>query len=504
MSLLLTDPMVHFPSKPQLLPHIKVIMEEAVTISGSVDGPFRLNGTRAKEIVIDLLPFLVEGVSLEALYEKSRFSKEEVNQLLEILFVKSCLMQKTDHTLLQRTDHFYLRNIAKYKNHDSLDELKAHLDNSYIYIVGKNESLITTLKRKLETFEIQVLTSNDFTAPQELPNKRAFCIFIATDFEESFLNDMLQYMDVLYVHFKEQQLGPLFSKKGIMPSDYIQILESLQVSPEVEEVNEKEFLNYVTLYALREIGKISNTSLIEGFYKKEHNNLRYYGVKSKLYEHEELNPIAFEQFIQFSASKFINASTHLAHYKSKNLKLSTHNQASILWKKLENIIVPDQIDLFMRKTLGYKNTEFKYKRFTPSGGNINSHLIFYVNNNEKAFNGKGIYFYNNNDDAYYQVLDDEMFDITNFSKLIGEDHSSSAQGYFLLGNDVDIIAEKYNDFSFKISNLNTGILLSNLLSLSQYADVQLKVHTHFHEQAILHLLGIERSNEIINFVVEVL
>lgn len=224
-----------------------------------------------------------------------------------------------------------------------------------------------------------------------------------------------------------------------------------------------------------------------------------------MYEHEVPSIVSFEKFIQFPASKFVNASSHLTHYKSKNLKLTVYNQASFLWKKLDDVEVPSQIDLLMRKTVGYKDLEIKYKRYTPTGGNINSNLLFYVNINNKAFMGKGIYFYNNTDNTYYQIMNDELLDVTNFVKLLDRNCTTNqnVQGYLLLGNDTDIIAEKYNDFSFKIANLNNGILLSNLMSLSKIADVQLKVHTRFDEKAILHLLGIERSNEIINFVVEV-
>ena len=83
--------------------------------------------------------------------------------------------------------------------------------------------------------------------------------------------------------------------------------------------------------------------------------------------------------------------------------------------------------------------------------------------------GKGIYFYNNTDNTYYQIMNDELLDVTNFVKLLDRNCTTNqnVQGYLLLGNDTDIIAEKYNDFSFKIANLNNGILLSNLMSLSK-------------------------------------
>lgn len=503
MSQLISDPMVHFPTEPQLLPNINIIIEEAVTVIGSVDGPFRLNGTRAKEIVSDLLPLLKQGISLEALYIKARFSKEEVDQLLEILFIKGCLMQKEDHQLLDRTDKFYLRYISKFKNFSSLKAFKTHLDNCCIYILGKDALLVEALKENFESFNITTLTANDFN-PVSLSNKRSLCIY-TDDFNETSIKNILGYMDVLYVNYKGQQFGPLFSQKGIMPDEYIGILESLKINPSVEEMDEKEFLNCVTLNTVREIGKINNTSLVEGFYKKEFINFKYYALRNKLYEHEVPSIVSFEKFIQFPASKFVNASSHLTHYKSKNLKLTVYNQASFLWKKLDDVEVPSQIDLLMRKTVGYKDLEIKYKRYTPTGGNINSNLLFYVNINDKAFMGKGIYFYNNTDNTYYQIMNDELLDVTNFVKLLDRNCTTNqnVQGYLLLGNDTDIIAEKYNDFSFKIANLNNGILLSNLMSLSKIADVQLKVHTRFDEKAILHLLGIERSNEIINFVVEV-
>ena len=122
-------------------------------------------------------------------------------------------MQKEDHQLLDRTDKFYLRYISKFKNFSSLKAFKTHLDNCCIYILGKDALLVEALKENFESFNITTLTANDFN-PVSLSNKRSLCIY-TDDFNETSIKNILGYMDVLYVNYKGQQFGPLFSQKGL-------------------------------------------------------------------------------------------------------------------------------------------------------------------------------------------------------------------------------------------------------------------------------------------------
>lgn len=502
MSLLFTDPMIHFPKKPQLMPTIKFIIDDAVTVYGSVDGPFRMNGSAAKSIIMKLMPYLQQGVTLEQLYLISDGTKEEVNQLLEILYVKSCLIDQSE--IESNLDYFYARNITKYKNHKGLTEFKEYLSKGTIYIAGDNTAFIKKLEGKIAVYNINAQAINNEDEIIDYNAKPALCIYVSATSNSKEISRYLSKMDVLYVNTATIQIGPLFSTKGILPTEYESVLPYMEFNENTSLIDNDELVNQVTLNAIRIMGKLSNTGLNEGLYKKGENRFEYFNVKSKLHEHSNLSIHNFERFIQFPASKFINASSHLEHYKSKNLLLSIYNQASFLWKKISDTAIPSDIDLLFKNTLAYKSQSIKYKKFAPSGGNINANLLFYVNKDEALFNGKGIYFYNNTDDSYYQVLDDSHQQVTNFEKLLGSEYSAEAKGYLIIGSDVDTIANKYAEFGFKIANLNSGVCLSNILTLAHIEGTKMNVLTSFDEAKMLELLGIERSNELINFVLEVI
>lgn len=154
--------------------------------------------------------------------------------------------------------------------------------------------------------------------------------------------------------------------------------------------------------------------------------------------------------------------------------------------------------------MAYKNHKLKFKRYTPSGGNINSNLLFYINLEVNSFDGLGIYFYNNFDSQYYQVRDFSDEDISNFYKnIIMQDKKNDVKGYFIIANDTDLISQKYENFSFKIANLNTGVMLSQLFSIRKYFELNCRMITQFNEREILNLLGIKKSNEVVNFIIEV-
>jgi len=502
MSLLLTDPMVHFPKKPMLMPTIQFIIDDAVTVYGSVDGPFRMNGSAAKSIIQKLIPYLRQGVTVEQLYLVSEYSNQEVNQLLEILYIKSCLIDQSE--IDTNLDYFFARNISKYKNHKGVKEFKDYVAEGTMYIFGDDAEFNRIFVSKIAKYNIDIQVVHDEDGAIELKKKRALGIYASSTCDYQKINHYLNIMDVLYINTSTPQIGPLFSTKGILPKEYDSVVTDEDILAKKIEANQGSLINLAILNAIRIMGKVSNTALNEGFYKKVENRFEYVSLKSKLHEHTKLSIQNFERFVQFPASKFINASSHLEHYKSKNLKLSVYNQASFLWKKLNNPVIPEDIHSLLTYTLSYKNPNIKYKRFAPTGGNINSNLLFYVNKDESFFNGKGIYFYNNVDDTYYQVLDDAMGQVTKFEQLLGAAAFSDSKGYLIISSDVDTIVAKYADFGFKIANLNSGVCLSNILTLAHKEEIKLKVLTSFDEAKILELLGVERSNEIINFVLEVM
>ena len=75
----------------------------------------------------------------------------------------------------------------------------------------------------------------------------------------------------------------------------------------------------------------------------------------------------------------------------------------------------------------------------------------------------------------------------------------------LIGSDVDVISQKYNDFGFKIANLNTGIVLATFLALkdSVFCEDNFEFIEKFDENYIVNQTGMSLKNIIINLIIGV-
>ncbi|AAP11989.1 MULTISPECIES: nitroreductase family protein [Bacillus] len=509
MSLLINDPMVQFPKQPKLIPNIHTIYYQGVTIYGPSDGPFKLNGTLAAKLVYSLFPLLEQGITLEEIYEKSDFAKEDIDKLLEILFMKGCLVQAYDNKELTNQDRFFIRKMTKFKNHTNLEDIYQILQESIVYIICDEEALTNKIQKKLSKYGLNAerLFIDEYMEVKTPKLKKLIVYISDSDFNDNVVSKLSDKLDVLYVDRVSGQIGPIFSKKAITTTNYLHHLIKTEKNSIENYVKEDILSDYISILLLREIGKISNNLLTEGYYRNVGGMLDYQVIdkRTRTSSSQELTLYDYEVAVQFPASKYVNKTSHLTHFKEKNLKLGIFNQASFLWKKLDSTnSVPKNVDGIFKYTMAYKNHKLKFKRYTPSGGNINSNLLFYINLEVNSFDGLGIYFYNNFDSQYYQVRDFSDEDISNFYKnIIMQDKKNDVKGYFIIANDTDLISQKYENFSFKIANLNTGVMLSQLFSIRKYFELNCRMITQFNEREILNLLGIKKSNEVVNFIIEV-
>lgn len=486
--MLLVDPMVRFPEHPMLLPKLQMKENNGIVIYGSPDGPFKLNGKNAKTILLELIPHLTIKNTVKEIIEKCALKEATVVKTLEILFQKGCLVEYTELDGMGFIDKHFIHNISKNKNYSSLGDVYKRKKDVGIHLISFDPAITEKTRTILNKYGMQVNTKDPATEDD-------WYVYV-TDrepdeavYQLSLKNKVLFFM----VNPGGIQIGPVFSQKTIRKEHYIQ--QSNLDSPSTE-ADTNYIANLLSMTIMREALSFGTGELATGRVTISNNETKLDQIQQ--INQESANGIIdqFEAEVKFPASEFINKSNHLSHYKPSNIQLGFKGYTSFLWKKVEAPNLDPNIIKFFHYTADFKVN--RYKKYTPTGGNINANILFYINLCEAQLDGKGLYFYNNRDGHFYKINHVKEEDL---EQVI--DYDKPYRGFIVVGNDVDMIAGKYGPFAFKVGNLNCGVLLSQILSVNHLLDLQLDYLTGFEEEEMREMLGIKTTNEIINFIIGV-
>lgn len=85
--------------------------------------------------------------------------------------------------------------------------------------------------------------------------------------------------------------------------------------------------------------------------------------------------------------------------------------------------------------------------------------------------------------------------------MFKKDDKDNNDGIILMGSNIDTIAEKYGDFSFKIGNLNLGVILATyaLIKDSFKEKFKLQLLAIPSESLIRNHLGMELTNVLFKY-----
>jgi hypothetical protein len=486
----LVDPMVRFPKHPMLLPGLQIKETDGMIIYGSPDGPFKINGKSSKRILYELLPMLKEKHTVEEIMDRSSFEPSTVLNTLEILFQKGCLVEYIDYENLDLIDKYYVHNISKNKNLTSLEDVYRRKEKLCLHLISFDDLLFRNITTVLEKYGFHVKRNGTI-------NEDDWCIYISDKQPDDNLFTLSKKSKVLFfmINGNDIQVGPIFSEKNVL-KNYYKINEKKEESTNLANDWDHHYMsNLVSMTVIREVLSFGSNELASG-YITSHRDTK---TESILHIDPQLeNSIIdhYEAKIKFPATEFIHKSNNLSHYKSSNFKLGMQEYKSFLWKKTKHGELDDDLLKLFHFTVGFK--ENKLKKYSPSGGNINANLLFYVNLHEQHLEGLGIYYYNNVDGEFYKINNVSEDQIKKVIK-----YENKYRGLIIVGNDVDIISKKYGDFGFKVANLNSGVMLSQILSVNQDIKLHLDFLSHFDEIDILKMLGIKTTNEIVSFIIGV-
>lgn len=489
IDMLINDPTVNFPAHPMLLPNVQVVEDNGVIIYGSPDGPFRINGKNVILIFNELIPLLKEKNTIESLVAKCTLKEKIIIKVLETLFLHGCIIEfiETEEQELTPLDKYFIHNITFTHNYNCIEEVHERKNQININIISFDESITRRVKAILEKYGFCVNSSKEV-------NSDDWYIYISNDFLNEQVYTLSEQTNLLFIKITSEkiQLGPIISRKTI--NRYPEIVGI----PEYEEkidINLSYISNLISMTVLKEVLYLSSGKLAQGFITINRNKSEYKKLsKTRTYSLID----RYEEEIMFPPTEFINKSNHLTHYKPSNLKLGIKEyKPSFLWEKIENNNLESKLLQLIKYTVGFKADGIK--KYSPTGGNINSNLLFLINLEKKYLGGKGLFYFNNKDEYFYKVNNITESEIV---RIIPTPFKYRA--LIILGSDTDIIAKKYSDFAFKLANLNTGILLSQILSINAELNLDLEFISSYDEVHIREMIGIKYSNEIFNYIIGVI
>jgi len=208
------DPMVKFPKYPFLLPTISIFEDSGYIFYGSVDGPFKLNGKKTYEVVSKIIPLIRKKHTVFEIIEKTSLSEDVVFKFLQILYIKSCLVDYVEYERLSLNDKNLLTSLSHHKNYRSLADYKVSLEKRNIFISSHFQKLVSRLAALLTEVGFKIIDSANEIDDDTL----ILCINNTTIIENYYQNNEVIYFGIQRDYL---QVGPVFFDKAVKPSMYI-------------------------------------------------------------------------------------------------------------------------------------------------------------------------------------------------------------------------------------------------------------------------------------------
>lgn len=471
------DPSVVWPSIPVLCDNVQLFLDDGVVVYGGTNGPFKLKGTKSIQICQQLFYLLEEN-------EKKRYSSKEISQILlkdincnELIYLYDLLFQNGCITFSNSTkEEKYYANLNSYtKNFSSMSDIARHRDTIKLNISVENSEIKNFFINKkinlsAEDFNWKLIQINDVGEIEKIDMACRNIIFCNTD--------------------KGVILGPIVSRDATSKEFAKEVYSHFKIISEPLDRFKSLTVSLLTFKLLMRISEY----FLDRYFIRIDTLITY----ESIYDYIDLSNIScvehFEIKSSFPACYYNAKKSFLTHYKTKNVLLSRFSYSSPFWKQIDKSKVPVPLIEMFEYLNGFKRSNPR-KKYTPTGGNLNSNMLFYVNYQSLHFEGKGIYYFDNISNQIFKVSDDVIYF-----------HNSREQdGFIIMGSNVDTISEKYGEFGFKVANLNTGVQIATFLllkhELSQNCNLELVPIKG--EEQLKKLVGMDLVNILFNYGIEV-
>ena len=481
MNTMLWDPMIVWPDVPTISYNLQYFIEDGIIIYGGTKGPFKLNGEKAISTTISLIHLLRNNNKNHIDFINYLFEMEDGQYLIHLF------------TILNKN------GCVQFKDTNIVDNLDLGKLNSFVNNYKSEEEIIeefknTNLKINTQSPKLKKLFCNSYFNTED------------TTYVDWEIKEINNIEDIINLNSKGRTIIFANTDKGLIIGP---IISEDAVEKELAANYYKKFnfkyiqensshINLLHSIVTKVILKLGDYNLEKGLYTFFDYKTEFIDMLN-LYDSKQLSLIEkFDLSTDFSSSKYANKSGHFAHYKASNVKLSRNSIDTEFFYPFRGDI-PKHLSNIFKYLGGYKDKN-PFKKYVPTGGNINSNLLFYINYEKNELNGIGMYIFDNVNDSIFQINDHLL---TSSNKI--NQKFDKYKGLLLIGSDVDVISQKYNDFGFKIANLNTGIVLATFLALkdSVFCEDNFEFIEKFDENYIVNQTGMSLKNIIINLIIGV-
>ncbi|EGQ2810851.1 hypothetical protein FZ611_05715 [Staphylococcus pseudintermedius] len=479
MKTMLDDPMIVWPKIPRLIRSCQYFIDNGVIVYGGSKGPFKLKGKKSIDITQKIFNLLEDNELLwdDLLIKIAKdIDRNYLIYILTLLNQNGYLISKCS----MNSEEEYLEILnSNLNNYSSYKEIISNLYNNPI----KVSTSIDELNEKFNNYMLNDDTGNYmYWELKQVKNKQ--------DLKEINLNAR-----TLLFSKKNDKLiiGPIISRDALLIEDIEEyyLKDSIKCDFTDSEIRQI-FLIFKKLFS-----KTGAYDLNKGVYEITNENV----IFKSLIELKDLSNDVIKKhqiLSSFSAGKYNHKRSQFVHYKPSNVKLAVEEIDTNFFKEV-NEIIPYPLQKMVQYLNGFKKDNFK--KYTPTGGNINANIIYYINNKPEHLNGRGIYIFNNVKNKFYQI--DNR--IEHLKIAFEENFLLNNDGIILLGNDIDMIAKKYGHFGFNVANLNTGVMFATFMSLKNdvFLNDKITFSKSYEEKILKKRFGVPLSNMVINMCIGV-
>jgi len=218
----------------------------------------------------------------------------------------------------------------------------------------------------------------------------------------------------------------------------------------------------------------------------------------------------YESFVQFPSRKYINPKDHQNHYKPSNISLTReykHFPSSPRRPLKPREELPllveavsakdlDALALLLMYTNGVKETAERVKRWAPTGGNLGSPAVYFLNEGIASLD-RAVYFYDPFEHELVQVA--KLLPELRHTWMLPPPETN--WGWLVFTGSYERVSKKYRDFAFKIICLDAGVALAQARTASDAAGIRLELCNYWEEQPLREGIQVRNWQEIVTMVV---
>jgi len=527
------DPQFKLPDRPKVSRHLNWIAthEGSLVCDGSPDKQvFHGNAVRR------FLPELIERADgtrtiPEILESLSSYPMKFVFDSLSLLYSRGVLYDGTGDAVLHE-DPFLAwaeRHLDLTRVNASVPEVRKRLDRYSIEVAGVYGNHI------LEELQCYPITLN-----RDLAHAGAkLRIYIHA--AGSSMDDVLQYGTTCYeegvpwilvtLHEDRLWFGPYFENQETLCVRCLSYqLEELGLPREPLPVDQhllRAATSYVAVEVINFLTMLAPSSLIHGVKRLHLISLDQDLQTAVRYPYCPLcdphpgethsNTVSrFEEYIAFPSRHLLNQKDHQSHYKTANLQLTKlanrypsspsiglpevdlDGEAAESTDRLSDI---EKLAFLLNLAAGFQRTvdanpRSKSYRWAPTGGNLGSVGLYFVNLGVSDL-PEGIY--------YYQAIDHCLAQLhqavpESFRQMLSEaDRGRMADGlmgYLIFTGSLSRVRKKYREFGYKIVHLDAGVAYTQASFIAEYLHMNIDILDSWDLTVIGEQLYIDISEEL--------